>query len=554
MCRKLINKVDGVTFRQMVIEAAYAVDTHKKELNDLNVFPVPDGDTGVNMSMTINAASTQLQTREYNSLSETADTVAMAMLRGARGNSGVILSLLFRGFSKKVRGAQDADATLFALALREGVEAAYKAVARPTEGTILTVSRRAAEAAIEAAETTGQLEATLESACLCAHTALLETTDQNPVLKKAGVVDAGGAGFESILKAMLTFLRGESPVHETISQEQTSESPFDVFETEDIHFTYCTEFIIERSGAGSPAQLREYLESIGDCVVVVDDEEIVKVHVHSNDPGLAIQKGLELGALDKIKIENMKIQHTQKLVQGTASASSAIEATVPSEQEEPKDYGIVAIAAGEGLHTVFKELGADRVVSGGQTMNPSTESILKAVESINADVVYVLPNNKNIIMAAQQVQPLTQKHVYVIPTRTVAQGISAMLVFDPEVEPDVNVQEMEQVSQTVRTGEITYAARNSVFEDREIHEGDFLALLDGKLVDVQTRQLDAVRALAQSMHDFDGISYITIIYGEDTDEAQAQEVGEIFSSELEDIEVSIIQGGQPVYAYIISAE
>ena len=554
MCRKLINKVDGVTFRQMVIEAAYAVDTHKKELNDLNVFPVPDGDTGVNMSMTINAASTQLQTREYNSLSETADTVAMAMLRGARGNSGVILSLLFRGFSKKVRGAQDADATLFALALREGVEAAYKAVARPTEGTILTVSRRAAEAAIEAAETTGQLEATLESACLCAHTALLETTDQNPVLKKAGVVDAGGAGFESILKAMLTFLRGESPVHETISQEQTSESPFDVFETEDIHFTYCTEFIIERSGAGSPAQLREYLESIGDCVVVVDDEEIVKVHVHSNDPGLAIQKGLELGALDKIKIENMKIQHTQKLVQGTASASSAIEATVPSEQEEPKDYGIVAIAAGEGLHTVFKELGADRVVDGGQTMNPSTESILKAVESINADVVYVLPNNKNIIMAAQQVQPLTQKHVYVIPTRTVAQGISAMLVFDPEVEPDVNVQEMEQVSQTVRTGEITYAARNSVFEDREIHEGDFLALLDGKLVDVQTRQLDAVRALAQSMHDFDGISYITIIYGEDTDEAQAQEVGEIFSSELEDIEVSIIQGGQPVYAYIISAE
>ncbi len=550
----MINKVDGVTFRQMVIEAAYAVDTHKKELNDLNVFPVPDGDTGVNMSMTINAASTQLQTREYNSLSETADTVAMAMLRGARGNSGVILSLLFRGFSKKVRGAQDADATLFALALREGVEAAYKAVARPTEGTILTVSRRAAEAAIEAAETTGQLEATLESACLCAHTALLETTDQNPVLKKAGVVDAGGAGFEIILKAMLTFLRGESPVHETISQEQTSESPFDVFETEDIHFTYCTEFIIERSGAGSPAQLREYLESIGDCVVVVDDEEIVKVHVHSNDPGLAIQKGLELGALDKIKIENMKIQHTQKLVQGTASASSAIEATVPSEQEEPKDYGIVAIAAGEGLHTVFKELGADRVVDGGQTMNPSTESILKAVESINADVVYVLPNNKNIIMAAQQVQPLTQKHVYVIPTRTVAQGISAMLVFDPEVEPDVNVQEMEQVSQTVRTGEITYAARNSVFEDREIHEGDFLALLDGKLVDVQTQQLDAVRALAQSMHDFDGISYITIIYGEDTDEAQAQEVGEIFSSELEDIEVSIIQGGQPVYAYIISAE
>ncbi len=554
MCRKLVNLIDGAAFRQMVIEAAYAVDTHKRELNDLNVFPVPDGDTGVNMSMTINAASTQLQAREYGSLGETADAVAMAMLRGARGNSGVILSLLFRGFSKKVRGMQEADAGVFALALREGVDAAYKAVARPTEGTILTVSRRAAEAAIEAAEATGQLEATLESACLCAHTALLETTDQNPVLKKAGVVDAGGAGFEIILNAMLAFLKGESPVHEEIAEEESEQSPFDAFETEDIHFTYCTEFIIERSGAGSPAQLREYLESIGDCVVVVDDEEIVKVHVHSNDPGLAIQKALELGALDKVKIENMKIQHTQKLVQGTAKAEKAAQPAAEPEDEEPKDYGIVAIAAGEGLHTVFSELGADRIVDGGQTMNPSTEAILKAVESIRADAVYVLPNNKNIIMAAQQVQPLTKKHVYVIPTRTVAQGISAMLVFDPESEPEVNMQEMEQAAQGVRTGEITYAARNSVFEDREIHEGDFLALLDGKLVDVQTRQLDAVRALAQSVHQFDGISYITVIYGADTDEEHAQKVGEIFSSELDDIEVSIIHGGQPVYAYIISAE
>lgn len=550
----MVNLIDGAVFRQMVIEAAYAIDTRKQELNDLNVFPVPDGDTGINMSMTINAASTQLQTREYDSLTETADAVAMSMLRGARGNSGVILSLLFRGFSKKVRGAKTADAALFALALQEGVEAAYKAVARPTEGTILTVSRRAAEAAIEAAETTGQLEATLESACLCAHTALLETTDQNPVLKKAGVVDAGGAGFEIILNAMLAYLRGESPVHEKIEETESGESPFDAFETEDIHFTYCTEFIIERSGAGSPAQLREYLESIGDCVVVVDDEEIVKVHVHSNDPGLAIQKALELGALDKVKIENMKIQHTQKLVQSAAKASEKLEEIPQPEDEEPKDYGIVAIAAGDGLHTVFSELGADRVVDGGQTMNPSTEAILKAVESIRADVVYVLPNNKNIIMAAQQVQPLTKKRVFVIPTRTVAQGITAMLVFDPDTEPDANVQEMERAAQGVRTGEITYAARNSVFEDREIHEGDFLALLDGKLVDVQTQQLDAVRALARSVREFDGISYITIIYGADTDEDHAKEVGEIFSGELDDIEISIIHGGQPVYAYIISAE
>jgi len=555
MCRNLVNIIDAAAFRQMVIEAAYAIETRKRELNDLNVFPVPDGDTGVNMSMTINAAATLLGGREYDTIGDTADAAAMAMLRGARGNSGVILSLLFRGFSKKVRGAVTADAELFALALREGVDAAYKAVARPAEGTILTVSRRAAEAAIEAAQTTGDLQATLESACLVAHTALEETTEQNPVLKKAGVVDAGGAGFEVILTAMLAFLKGESPVHEMIAEDEgeMTDSPFDAFDTEDINFTYCTEFIIERSGAGSPAELREYLESIGDCVVVVDDEEIVKVHVHSNDPGLAIQKALELGSLDKIKIENMKIQHTQKLVQGTGKPSKKTEAA-PVVDEEPLDYGIVAIAAGDGLHTVFEELGANRIVDGGQTMNPSTEAILKAVESINTNVVYVLPNNKNIIMAAQQVQPLTDKQVFVIPTRTVCQGISAMLVFDPDTDPEVNAREMEAAAQTVRTGEITYAARNSNFEDRQIHEGDFLALLDGKLVDVQPEQMEAIRALAKAIGETDSSSYITVFYGADATEESAEQVSKLITETIADAEVSIVYGGQPVYAYIISAE
>ncbi len=552
MCGKLVNFVDGAAFRQMVIEAAYAIDSHKKELNDLNVFPVPDGDTGINMSMTIGAADTLLRDHEYDTLGDAAAAVAGAMLRGARGNSGVILSLLFRGFSKKVKGERQADPLLFAQALREGVNAAYKAVARPAEGTILTVSRRAADAAVDAAETTGDLLAVLESACMIAHEALIETTELNPVLKKANVVDAGGAGFELALQAMLAFLKGESPVHEKTEEKPESQTPFDAFETEEINFTYCTEFLIERSGAGNPAHLREYLESIGDCVVVVEDEEIVKVHVHSNDPGLAIQKALELGSLDKIKIENMKIQHTQKLVEGTQTQPKS--AVQESTDEDPAGYGIVAIAAGDGLHAMFRELGATRLVDGGQTMNPSTEAILQAVESVPADLVYVLPNNKNIIMAAQQVERLTNKQVVVVPTKTVAQGISAMLAFDSQQEPDVNAEAMEAACENVHTGEITYAARDSVYADLQIKMGDFLALLDGKLIDAQPEKKEAVNALVASVAALDGISYVTVIYGTDATEEEAKAVGELFGTVLDDVEVSVIRGGQPVYAYIVSAE
>ncbi len=555
MCGKLINFVDGAAFRQMIIEAAYAIESHKKELNDLNVFPVPDGDTGINMSMTIGAADTLLRDHTYDSLGEAAAAVAGAMLRGARGNSGVILSLLFRGFSKKVKGEQQADPALFAQALREGVNAAYKAVARPAEGTILTVSRRAADAAIDAAETTGDLLATLESACLIAHEALQETTEQNPVLKKANVVDAGGAGFELALQAMLAFIKGEAPEHVAAEEAQEGQSPFDAFETEEINFTYCTEFLIERSGAGNPAHLREYLESIGDCVVVVEDEEIVKVHVHSNDPGLAIQKALELGSLDKIKIENMKIQHTQKLVEGVqGQPAKPAPAVQEIYEDDPSGYGIVAIAAGDGLHAMFRELGATRLVDGGQTMNPSTEAILKAVESVPADLVYVLPNNKNIIMAAQQVERLTNKHVVVVPTKTVAQGISAMLAFDSQLDADVNAQAMEAACENVHTAELTYAARDSVYADLNIKMGDFLALLDGKLIDAQPEKKEAVNALVSSVAALEGISYVTVIYGTDATEEEANAVGELFSKVLDDVEVSVIRGGQPVYAYIVSAE
>lgn len=548
------NYVDGAAFRQMVIQAAYAIEARKKELNDLNVFPVPDGDTGINMSATINAAARELERSEDGTLGEVAETAAMCMLRGARGNSGVITSLLFRGFSRRVKGLESGDALVIAEALREGVDAAYKAVMRPAEGTILTVSMKASQAAVEAAKATGNLRVMFSSASDAAKRALAETTQQNPVLKKAGVVDAGGAGYVIILESMLAFLRGEKLARTVVEDTPSDTNPFDVFDTEEINFTYCTEFIIDRSGAGNPAELREYLETIGDCVVVVDDDEIVKVHVHTNNPGLAIEKALELGSLDRIKIENMKIQHTQKII---ASPQTAEPAAAPAEAEVPveeKPYGFVAVAAGDGLHNIFRDLGVDVVVDGGQTMNPSTDDLLRAVESINTPVAYILPNNKNIIMAAQQVAPLTEKKILVIQTKTVSEGISAMLSFDPETTPDENLMAMEAAASCVHTGEVTYAARDSVYDDRKIREGDALALLNGKLLDSGRRQTEVLKRLVREMCRNRDISYVTILYGEGVEEAAAQEIREMFEKERRDVEVAVIYGGQPVYYYIISAE
>ena len=549
------NYIDGALFRQMVIQAAYAVEARKKELNDLNVFPVPDGDTGINMSATINAAARELEKEVDGTLGEVADTAAMCMLRGARGNSGVITSLLFRGFSKRVKGLESGDALVFAEALREGVDAAYKAVMRPAEGTILTVSMKAVQAAIDAAKATGNLRVTLSSASDAAKRALAETTQQNPVLKKAGVVDAGGAGYVVILEAMLAYLRGETIARSVVEDVPSEANPFDVFDTEEIHYTYCTEFIIDRSGAGNPADLRAFLESIGDCVVVVDDEELVKVHVHTNNPGQAIEKALELGSLDRIKIENMKIQHTQKVISVPKAAApiQTQEEAVPVPTEE-KPYGFVAVAAGDGLYNIFRDLGVDVIVDGGQTMNPSTDDLLHAVESIHAKVTYILPNNKNIIMAAQQVAPLTDKKILVVQTKTVSEGISAMLSFDPETTPDENLMAMEAAASCVQTGEVTYAARDSVFDDHKIREGDSLALLNGKLLDSGRRQSDILKRLVKELCRNRDVSYITVIYGDGVEESAAQEVRALFEKERRDVEVAVIYGGQPVYYYIISAE
>ena len=547
------NYIDGAAFRQMVIQAAYAVEARKKELNDLNVFPVPDGDTGINMSATINAAARELEKSEGETLGEVADKAAMCMLRGARGNSGVITSLLFRGFSKRVKGLDGGDALVIAEALREGVDAAYKAVMRPAEGTILTVSMKAAQAAVEAAKATGNLRVTFSSASDAAKRALAETTQQNPVLKKAGVVDAGGAGYVIILDAMLAYMRGESIARTVVEDAPSDTNPFDAFDTEEINFTYCTEFIIDRSGAGNPADLRAFLETIGDCVVVVDDDEIVKVHVHTNNPGQAIEKALELGSLDRIKIENMKIQHTQKVISSPKPPEIPTAEPAPVSEEE-KPYGFVAVAAGDGVHNIFRDLGVDVVVDGGQTMNPSTDDLLHAVESVNAKVTFILPNNKNIIMAAQQVAPLTDRKILVVQTKTVSEGISAMLSFDADTTPDENLMAMEAAASCVNTGEITYAARDSVYEDRKIREGDTLALLNGKLLDAGRRQSDVLKRLTREMSRNRDISYVTVLYGEGVEESAAQEVRELFEKERKDVEVAVIYGGQPVYYYIISAE
>ncbi len=554
--------IDGPLFKLMVLEAARCIEAKKQELNDLNVFPVPDGDTGTNMSLTIKAAATELVRHEYETLGRMTEIVSQSLLRGARGNSGVIMSLLFRGIAKKCKGTESADGVLYADALMSGVETAYKAVMKPAEGTILTVSKKAAQAAQagatldEATGTAAELSEVLSDALKAAKVALAETTNQNPVLKKAGVVDAGGAGFVIILDAMLRVYNGDvTEVAEDVAvptqQAAKLESAFQNFNTEDITFTYCTEFIVLREEAKrqEPLELRRFLEGIGDCVVVVDDEEIIKVHVHTNDPGKAIQEALTFGSLDSIKIENMRLQHTEKLIEDAPSASEG--STAPAQTTEELPYGFVSVAAGDGLASIFADLGVNAMVEGGQTMNPSTADILDAVNKVNAPVVYILPNNKNIIMAAEQAVPLSEKTLVVVPTKTVAQGITAMLTFDPDMSPEDNKDAMYEAAKAVKTGQVTYAARDSHFEDRDIHEGDYMALLDGKLLHTDKTQSEVLTSLAAKLTEEDP-SFITVIYGEGVTEAEANETAALFGNS--GAEITVVYGGQPVYYYLISAE
>ena len=538
--------INGADFRRLMISAAASIEINKQALNELNVFPVPDGDTGTNMSMTINAAAADLRKAEDPTLEKAASITASAMLRGARGNSGVILSLLMRGISKKLKGAVSCDGVLWAAALQEGVDAAYKAVMKPAEGTILTVARLAAAKAKRASEENNYFEYVHEAAIAEAKVALANTTNQNPVLKKAGVVDAGGKGWLVALEGMLCALRGEDIVApEGGSDEVKEQADFSDFDTDDITFTYCTEFIISRENDLDPEKLRDFLSSLGDSLVLVDDEEIIKVHVHTNDPGKALHEAMDYGSFVTVKIENMRLQHTEKVMTEAEKA--------PKIAEPEKTFGVVSVCAGDGLADVFCNLGADGIISGGQTMNPSTQDILEAVNKVPAEIVFVLPNNKNIIMAAEQVDALTPKKVVVIPSKTVPQGVTAMLSYNPDGTEEENVEAMTEALGTVDTMQITYAARNSDFDGYDIHEGDYLALYGSALFGTSQDIKVLLKSLAQKVRD-DGKEYITIYYGADVKEKHAQKAADIFAEICPDADVNLLSGGQPVYYYLISAE
>ena len=539
--------INGADLRRMIISAAASIEIHKQALNELNVFPVPDGDTGTNMSMTINSAAADLRKSEDPDLYAASKVAASAMLRGARGNSGVILSLLFRGLSKALKGHEVADGVLWAQALQSGVDAAYKAVMKPAEGTILTVARLAAAKAASASQENNHIEFVQEAAIEEAKVALANTVNQNSVLKKAGVVDAGGKGWLFALEAMLCALRGEDIVAPEAGEtaETKEQADFSDFNTEDITFTYCTEFIISRENQNDPEKLREFLSSIGDSLVLVDDEEIIKVHVHTNDPGRALHEAVEYGSFVTVKVENMRLQHTEKVMSEKELA--------PKIAEPEKPIGVVSVCAGEGLADVFTNLGVDAIISGGQTMNPSTQDILEAVNRVPAETVFVLPNNKNIIMAAQQVDALTPKNVVVISSKTVPQGVTAMLSYNPEGSVEENTRSMTEALSTVDTMQITYAARNSDFDGYDIHEGDYLAMFGSSLFGTSQDIKVLLKSLAEKVRD-DGREYITIYYGCDIKEKHAQKAADLFADICPNAEISLINGGQPVYYYLISAE
>ena len=561
----MVDIIDGALFQRMVIHGSASINAQKQAINDLNVFPVPDGDTGTNMSLTIGTAAAEAKKKPASSIGKAASINASALLRGARGNSGVILSLLFRGVSKGLKEKDEADGAVFAAALNEGVSAAYKAVMKPAEGTILTVSRLAAAKASEAAQEHNSVEAVLEAAIAEGQAALADTINQNPVLKKAGVVDAGGKGFLCILQGMLDELRGvPAPAEEDDSLPAKESADFAALSEEDITFTFDTVFIVRKTVNKSIEPFRSYLNSIGDSLVIGEDDEAFKVHVHTDIPGAALSEAQKYGTLELAKIENMRTQ-AEELAAGKQAQSTddleQVEAELEAQESEgeavaapEKKFGVVAVSAGEGMASVFKDLGVDGVISGGQTMNPSTEDIMREIARTPAEVVFVLPNNKNIIMAAQQCVGLIEgKEVVVVPTRTVPQGISAMLVLDPEADTETNTAAMEEARRNVRTSEITYAARDSDFDGFEIREGDYMALAEGQLFGTDRAIGSLLERLAKADSQ-QSAEFISIFYGEDVTEDQANEALFIFQRECPNAEITLLSGGQPVYYYMISAE
>lgn len=536
------NKINGEDYRVLILNAAKCLEDNENEINELNVFPVPDGDTGSNMSKTVGNAARELLDNDSCDLNEVADKTARAMLHGARGNSGVIVSLLFRGIAKGLKGSFECDGRAWAEALKQGVDSAYGAIENPAEGTILTVARKCAEAATEASKEQNSFEYVLEVAIDAAEKALEETISQNPVLEKAGVVDAGGMGWLLVMKAMLSALKGDMKVSYTPKKETEGSQPkanFSAFATDDIKFSFCTEFIITKNDRNvNSAPLKKYLSNMGDSLVMLDDGEIIKVHIHTNEPHAVLGEALKWGIYENVKVENMRTQHTSKIIESKAP---------------PKDYGFVTVASGDGICQLFSELGADKIVSGGQTMNPSTEDIFRAVEEINAKTVFILPNNKNIILTAEQVKSLAKCDVIVIPTKSIPQGISAMLSFNEAFSPKENTESMIDSLGSVTTMQITYAVRSTTFDGVEIEAGDYLGLLESKML-LSAKSIDEViKAFAEKLKG-QGKESISIYYGCDVTEDQAQSLIKSLEALLPNASIELYKGDQPVYYYIISAE
>jgi DAK2 domain fusion protein YloV len=543
--------IDGQLLKEMLLSGAYELDNNKAMVNSLNVFPVPDGDTGTNMSATMASAASEINQVKNISLQSIGDALAMGSLMGARGNSGVILSQLLRGFSKQLKGKDSINTEDFAVALKEGVSTAYRAVMKPTEGTILTVARESAENAEIIAKEETDVHIFLKRVIAAAEDTLSRTPDMLPVLKQAGVVDAGGKGlaiiYDGMLKRLESGVMTEKKEQPAAKEEVSPKTSYDNIDTSDIKFGYCTEFFIKTNN-GDPDKFRDTIKTYGDSIAVVGMDTLIKVHIHTNNPGTVLNEAMKFGELSKIKIDNMREQH-RSLSDGAVQEEPRQE----SENAQEKEYGLITVAMGEGISDIFNDLGVDTIIEGGQTMNPSTQDILDAVEKVNAKNIIILPNNGNIVMAAQQARDISKKNVYVVPTKSIPQGITAVISLNPELTPDENLEEMNSAIKNVKTGQVTYAVRDTVVNDVEIKEGNIIGMYNGKLVK-SGPELDAVtRELLEEMMDEDS-ELVTILYGKDASEDSAQELADYLEEKYPDCEVSINYGGQPLYYYILSVE
>lgn len=554
-----INTIDAAVFAKMFLAGAKNLEAKKEWINELNVFPVPDGDTGTNMSMTIMSAAKEVSSLENPTMAELAKAISSGSLRGARGNSGVILSQLFRGFTKVIAGYDTLDVVVLTEAVQKAVETAYKAVMKPKEGTILTVAKGAANKALELCEETDDLVFFVGEVIKEAEHVLSRTPDMLPVLKQAGVVDSGGQGLVQVLKGGYDSLLGKE-IDYSIEGAGTGSGVVKISAQteEEIKFGYCTEFIIVLNQPLTEKEEQEYkayLESIGDSIVVVADEEIVKTHVHTNDPGLAIQTALTHGSLSKIKIDNMREEHQEKLIKDAAKLARQQKEEDAAKPAEPaKEMGFISVSVGEGVNEIFRGLGVDYIIEGGQTMNPSTEDMLNAIEKVNAKAVFILPNNKNIVLAANQAATLVEdKKIIVIPTKTVPQGITALINFIPDLSPEENAERMTEELENVKTGQVTYAVRDTEIDDKVIKQGDYMGIGDASILAVGSDMTETTHAMVAEMVDEES-SIISIYYGEEVEEDDANTLGAELEDKYPDVEVEIHYGGQPIYYYIISVE